>query len=134
MGLPTPPKPVKFFVALLSNDPALFALSVVHLQLHYGSIYLESETFPWDMTDYYRKEMGENLLRKFVTFDRLITPDALTNIKLATNALEISLSGGDSPTSPRLINIDPGYVDATKLVLLPRRTKHTGCISRREST
>jgi len=117
MGIPTPPKPVKLFVALLTNDPALFSLSVEQLQSHYGPVDLASETFPWNMTDYYRKEMGENLLRKFVTFERLIAPDTLASIKLATNELEISLSGGDSPMSPRRVNIDPGYVDATKLVL-----------------
>jgi hypothetical protein len=117
MGIPTLPKPVKLFVALLSNDPALFRISLDHLQSHYGPIDLESETFAWNMTDYYRKEMGENLQRKFVTFERLIAPDALANIKLTTNDLEISLSGGESPTSPRCVNLDPGYVDATKLVL-----------------
>ena len=46
MGLPTPPKPVKLFVALLSNDPALFSLSITHLQSQYGLVDLESETFP----------------------------------------------------------------------------------------
>ena len=117
MGLPTLPKPVKLFVALLSNDPALFSLSHTHLRSQYGPIDLESETFVWNMTDYYRKEMGENLLRQFVTFERLIAPDALASIKLATNAVEISLSNGGRPTSPRRVNIDPGYVDATKLVL-----------------
>jgi hypothetical protein len=117
MGLPTPPKPVKLFVALLSNDPALFVLSVSQLQSFYGPVDLESEIFPWNMTEYYREEMGDNLLRKFVTFEGLIAPDALASIKLVTNALEISLSSGDSPTSPRHVNIDPGYVDATKLVL-----------------
>jgi uncharacterized protein DUF4416 len=117
MGLPAPPKPVKLFVALLSNDPAFFSLSLTHLQSQYGPVDLESEIFPWNMTDYYRKEMGENLLRKFATFERLIAPDALANIKLATNALEVSLSESESPTSPRRVNLDPGYVDATKLVL-----------------
>jgi hypothetical protein len=117
MSLPVLPKPVKLFVALLSNDPALFSRSLTHLQSQYGSVDLESESYPWNMTDYYRKEMGENLLRKFVTFERLISPDALTRIKLTTNDLEISLSDGGSPTSPRRVNLDPGYVDTTKLVL-----------------
>jgi len=123
MSVPTPPKPVKLFVALLSNDPALFSLGLTHLRAHYGLIDLESETFPWNMTDYYRNEMGENLLRKFVTFENLIAPDSLVNIKLQTNALEMSLSEGDSPTSPRRVNIDPGYVDATKLVLASAKSQ-----------
>lgn len=117
MSVPTPPQPVKLFVALLANDPALFAQSAAHLQSLYGPIDLESEIFPWDMSTYYRKEMGEHLLRKFVTFATLIAPDALASVKLATNEMEISLSEGESSASPRRVNLDPGYVDATKLVL-----------------
>jgi hypothetical protein len=117
MGLPTPAKPVKLFVALLTNDQTLFTDSVTELQALYGPVDLESEIFPWEMTTYYRKEMGEHLQRKFVTFATLIAPETLADIKLATNTLETSLSGGESPVSPRRVNIDPGYVDATKLVL-----------------
>jgi hypothetical protein len=117
MGLPTLANPVKLFVALLTNEPELFVRSLAELQSHYGPVDLESEPYPWEMTTYYRKEMGEHLLRKFVTFERLVLPDTLAEIKLATNSLEIALSGGDSSTSPRRVNIDPGYVDATKLVL-----------------
>ena len=78
---------------------------------------MESEVFPWNTTDYYREEMGENLLRKFVAFERLISPEELVRIKLETNSLELSLSSASSPESPRRVNLDPGYLDATKLVL-----------------
>jgi hypothetical protein len=61
--------------------------------------------------------MGENLLRKFVAFEPLLSPEALSGIKLTTNALELSLSGATVPDTPRRVNLDPGYLDATKLVL-----------------
>lgn len=117
MGAPTPPQPVKPLVALLSADPTLFATATVQLQHTYGPVDLESEVFPWNTTDYYREEMGEHLLRKFVTFARLISPEELARLKLETNALELALSSASSPTSPRRVNLDPGYLDATKLVL-----------------
>jgi len=117
MGAPTPPQPVKLLVALLSAQPTLFATAAVQLQQSYGSVDLESEVFPWNTTDYYREEMGENLRRKFVAFERLIAPDELSHIKLDTNALELALSSASSPTSPRRVNLDPGYLAATKLVL-----------------
>jgi hypothetical protein len=117
MGLPTLPPPVKLLIALLSADPALFATAATQLTQSYGPIDLESDVFPWNTTDYYREEMGENLLRKFIAFERLISPADLVRIKLETNALELSLSSAASPSSPRRVNLDPGYLDATKLVL-----------------
>lgn len=114
MGTPTPPPPVKLLIALLSTDPQLFVTVVGHLQQSYGPVDLESEIFPWNTTTYYREEMGENLLRKFVTFERFISPEELVRIKLATNALEVAFS---SASSARCVNLDPGYLDATKLVL-----------------
>lgn len=117
MGLPTPPPPVKLLVALLSAVPTLFATAAQQLQETYGSIDLESVIFPWNTTNYYQEEMGEGLLRKFVSFEPLISPEDLGKIKLETNAKEHALSDAASTDSPRRINLDPGYLDATKLVL-----------------
>jgi hypothetical protein len=117
MGTPTLPQPVKLLVALLSADPALHTLAVTQLEQFYGPADVGSEVLPWNTTNYYRAEMGENLLRKFVTFQRLISPEELVRIKLETNSLELSLSSASSPESPRRVNLDPGYLDVTKLVL-----------------
>jgi len=117
MGSPTFPQPVKIMVALLSSDVELFRLAAVQLQKDHGSIDLESKVFPWNTTNYYRDEMGEHLLRQFLSFAELRSPEDLVRIKLETNALELSLSGATSSESPRRVNLDPGYLDATKLVL-----------------
>jgi Domain of unknown function (DUF4416) len=114
MGTPTPPQPVKLLVAILSADPQLFAPAVDYLQQSYGPIDLQSAIFPWNTTDYYREEMGENLLRQFVTFARLISPEELVHLKLATNNVELAFA---ATSSSRRVNLDPGYLDATKLVL-----------------
>ncbi|MBI3300722.1 MAG: DUF4416 family protein [Deltaproteobacteria bacterium] len=117
MGVPTPPPPVKLLIALLSADPDLFVTAATQLTHSYGPIDLESDIFPWNATDYYCEEMGENLLRKFISFERLISPEDLVRIKLETNALELSLSSVSSSSFHRRVNLDPGYLDATKLVL-----------------
>jgi len=117
MGLPTFPQPVKLFIALLSPDPEFFRLAVTRLQKDYGPIDLESNVFPWTTTNYYRDEMGENLLRQFLSFAELRPPEDLVQLKIETNALEFTLSGATSSESPRHINLDPGYIDSAKLVL-----------------
>jgi len=114
MGLPTLPPPVKLLVALLSADSSLFTTAITQLEQSYGPLDGESDIFPWNTTDYYRAEMGENLLRKFISFARLISPEDIVGIKLATNTLETTLA---SIPDRRRLNLDPGYLDASKLVL-----------------
>lgn len=67
----------------------------------------------FDYTDYYNEEFGSPLKRQFISFKKLINPDELAGIKVATNRLEKKLSHNSS----RIINIDPGYLDMAKLVL-----------------
>lgn len=71
---------------------------------------------PWllfDRTRYYAREMGWPLHRRFITFERLIRPDEIADIKLGTNVLEMKhLEDGR-----RRINIDPGYISLERLVL-----------------
>jgi hypothetical protein len=117
MGQPTFPRPVKLLIALLSADVALFAKTMANLEQSYGPIDFASDVFPWDTTDYYRAEMGDHLLRKFIAFTHLIPPEELVRIKLETNEKELRLSGAASTDEPRRINLDPGYLDETKLVL-----------------
>jgi hypothetical protein len=117
MGAPTFPHPVKLLIALLSSDAELFRTAATHFQVEYGPIDFTSEVFPWNTTGYYREEMGENLLRQFIAFAHLIPPEELVRIKLETNEKERVLSGAVSDDEPRRINLDPGYIDETKLVL-----------------
>jgi hypothetical protein len=117
MGVPTLPSPVKLLVALLSAEPNLLIKAKYTLEQRYGPTDLASAVLPWNTTDYYREEMGENLLRQFLAFERLLSPEDLVRIKLETNAEELALSSATSPATPRRVNLDPGYLDAAKLVL-----------------
>jgi len=108
--------PVKLIVGMISADPSMFLSAEELLSQNFGDIDFRSEIINFDYTNYYTKEMGENLLRKFISFEKLINPDICPKIKHFTNELEkrFLLEG----TNKRLINLDPGYVTAAKLVLL----------------
>ncbi len=69
-----------------------------------------------DYIDYYQKEMGVNLKRQFVSFQRLAKPEWLIKVKRFANRLEKKLSVGPTKSNRR-INIDSGYISAGKLVL-----------------
>jgi len=110
------PLPVKLIMGMISRNVDFFDQVTQILVEKFGPVDLKSSLFNFDKTDYYEEEMGENLKRQFLSFHQLIELKDLVEIKLFTNSLEEKLSlSKDKPS--RLINLDPGYLDCTKLVL-----------------
>jgi hypothetical protein len=114
MSKPKEPEPAKLFVSVLAADRGLMAEAIGNLAGHFGQPDFVSEVLPFDYTDYYAAEMGEGLVRRFVTFERLIRPEELPAVKLCTNALEGTFTGGGGA---RRVNIDPGYVARQHFIL-----------------
>ena len=113
MGKITRVKPVKLIIGFIFKEEITFKKAKRILTGKFGKIDFESEDIPFNFTDYYRPEFGENLKRAFVSFRKLIHPKHLPLVKVMTNGIEEKLSLGKK----RLINIDPGYLDLAKLVL-----------------
>jgi len=109
------PQPVKLICAIIYSDENIGAQAVWELENLYGPADVVSEPFNFDQTDYYEPEMGKNLLRKFLAFERLIDASELAGIKRATNDIEKKLAVGASVLRP--VNLDPGYIALSKLVL-----------------
>jgi hypothetical protein len=107
------PKPVKLIMSLITADDKLLQQVVSALASRYGEVDFESDSLPFDFTQYYSPEMGEGLFRRFVTFRPLIPRDALVMIKGETNEIE----GEFAVEGKRRINIDPGYICAEHLIL-----------------
>ena len=117
MAQPRSPLPAKLVVGMISGFDDAFRLAEAELPAQLGGIDFRSPEFPFDLTDYYEEQMGANLKRRFLSFAGLIDPDRLAEIKLQTNALERKLGAEHNWTVIRPINIDPGYVTSSKLVL-----------------
>src|SRR5262245_14062501 len=124
MGTPGDPKPVKYFVGLLSADIAVLNSVETDLATIFGAIDARSELLPWNLTKFYESEMGAGLLRRFVSFSQLDSPGNLARIKLQTQDVEQQYRSCGPRRSGRKVNIDPGYLDAGKLVLAS--TKNAG--------
>jgi hypothetical protein len=108
---------VKLFVGVITGREALIPRVRDELEGAFGAIDLESDLFPFGYTDYYRQEMGEGLLRGFVSFGELIDPARLREIKLRTMAIERAFSERSERETRRTVNLDPGYVAPSKVVL-----------------
>ena len=74
----------------------------------------QSKEFPFDQTDYYSTEMGEGLKRCFLSIRGLQSLELSADWKLKTTEIEQQLSN----KGKRRINLDPGYLDLSRVVLL----------------
>ncbi len=116
-----PQKPVKLIVGMLSLNEQLFDLAEQFMAELWGRIDVRSEVMPFIYTRYYNKAMGEGLLRKFVAFEKLILPEDISGIKHQSNKLELDLQevpAAQSLAVKRAVNLDPGYINSSKLVLV----------------
>jgi hypothetical protein len=134
MAEPRTPAPVKLFVAVLANPAVDSARVRAVLEAEFGPVDEAAGPWPHEFTDYYRQQMGGGLLRSFYAFERLIDPAAPAEIKLRTNELERTFAGwaggaalrtgetgsaaGRAVAPARPVNLDPGYVDDAKVVLV----------------
>ena len=107
--------PVKLIMGMIAADARLFPPVEASLFQRFGAADFWSEVMPFDYTDYYIREMGADLLRKFIAFEKLIQPEEMAEIKYFTNDLEKEFLYPD--TDRRRVNLDPGYISAAKLVL-----------------
>jgi len=111
------PLPVKLICGMIFTGQDVLQHAAQRLQVRLGSIDIYSEIFPFTHTAYYNREMGSDLKRVFVAFAQLVRCERLSEVKILTNGLEENLALEVSGQLRRRINIDPGYLEASKLVL-----------------
>ncbi len=116
MGSPRTARPVRLFCSIISGDRDTIRRTRQRLTRVFGPLALESPIMPFDHTLYYEAEMGADLQNEFLLFENPIGPDALVDLKINTNELEREFSRQILSVA-RPVNIDPGYLDHTKLVL-----------------
>jgi len=111
------PPVVKLICGMISSRVELFDAAAEELSRAFGPIDHTSETMDFDFTHYYDEQMGTPLYRRFVGFAEPFQAGSLADAKLRTNAIEADFARRRGGDAPRPINLDPGYVEASKLVL-----------------
>lgn len=107
------PKSVKLISGLIYKEEAVFHQTAKILEKRFGRIDFQSQGLGFTHTSFYEQEIGSDLKKRFISFEKLIPPDSLPRIKIITNNIEKRLSRN----SRRRINIDPGYLTQAKFVL-----------------
>ncbi len=110
-------KPVKLIIGILAADHKCVYTAADVLADKFGRVDFTSDIWPFDKTDYYRDQTGSRILRQFISIERLIDPGKLAKIKHKTNKLEQKLAKMLALPLPRPVNLDPGIIEPSKLVL-----------------
>lgn len=116
MAQPRPFAPAKLVCGVIFSEEDLYARAKKLLVDAHGPSDLESPAFGFDLTDYYEREMGPGLKRRFMTFLRLVMPEKLAGIKLQTNGFEDRIRE-ERGTPGRAVNIDPGCLTSSALIM-----------------
>jgi hypothetical protein len=116
MGAVTSPAPVKLLIGVLTSIADILPEVEKRLSSVYGAIDSRSGQFPFEYTRYYNKTMGHPIYRYFLGFEKLIEPLSIADIKIVTNGME-SRFAAEWTQVPRPVNLDPGYIEESKLVL-----------------
>jgi hypothetical protein len=111
------PKPAKLIIGILAADQECLTAALDAITANFGNIDFTSDVWPFDQTDYYKDQTGENILRQFVSIEKLVDPGKLAKIKLKTNKIEQKLAKQAASDLLRPVNLDPGIIEPSKLVL-----------------
>ena len=101
-------------IGAIYSDPQWLMKAKSAMQRQGWEIQHQSQIFPFDQTDYYSTEMGEGLKRCFLSIKGLHSLEFSADWKLKTAEIEQQLSN----KGKRRINLDPGYLDLSRVVLL----------------
>ena len=108
--------PVQLFVGVLVSNAEFISKIETRLTAAYGPIDHRSPIIPFTFTSYYAREMGQSLDRLFFSFERLIEPDQLPEIKKQTNGIEQEMAPLQNSVK-RPVNLDPGYLEQAKVII-----------------
>jgi len=122
MGIPNKPARVKLIIGLIYKGINEYFTVKPFLLRAFGPIDFESPELEFNCTDYYEREFGCGLRRRFISFSRLIGADSLAAIKCLTNKMEKKCLAA---AGVKLILI-PAISICQNLSLLLQRTSVTG--------
>ena len=107
------PSPARLIVSVIYREEGRFGEVLPMLADRFVELGGTSGIFPFDRTDFYQKEMGAPLYRRFAVIGRLVPRDALAGAKKVAEELERRFS----ENGKRTLNIDPGLLTEENYIL-----------------
>jgi hypothetical protein len=111
------------FLAVFSRHQSHLDWCWERVRQVWGELISISAPFAFAESEYYRPTMGGQLVKQFAVLDRSYDPAMLATDKLLTNRWEEEVKLALVADEPRPLNIDPGYMTLTKLVLASTKNR-----------
>lgn len=106
-----------FFTAILASDIMAYEDVSEALVTRYGPPAFRFNPRAFDHSEYYSDEMGDGLLKGFLAFPPPFHPGKLALRKRQTRELEWYYGHEETDGFHRIVNLDPGYVNLSQVVL-----------------
>jgi len=107
--------PVCLVCALTYGEGRFCEEALRRLEGRFGPVSRIMEPFDFRHTRYYEREMGGGLKKRLAAFRRPVPPSGLPRAKRAAGEIEARLA--DPDRGGRRVNLDPGYLAPSRLVL-----------------
>lgn len=111
------PPPGRLIVSIIYSSMDALAEAVKALEKRFGRVQCETMEVSCYEADDYREEMGDNLLRRFLSFEKEVPLDSLPFLKAICHKIEPRFSDIVEDYSFRTVNIDPGILTPSNVVM-----------------
>ena len=114
------PPPGRLIVSVIYNSVDGLADCLRQLEKQFGRV--QYETLEIECTaDGYSEEMGQQLSRRFFSFEKLVDRESLPDIKAACHKIERQLGDQVDDYTFRTVNVDPGILTPINLIMSSHR-------------
>lgn len=111
------PPPGKLIISVIYSSMDALADALSSLEKKFGKIQYETLEVKCEQAPLYAEEMGDQLLRRFFSFEKEISRDALPSIKSICYKTEAQFSDHVDGYHFRTVNLDPGLLTPTTLIM-----------------
>ncbi len=115
------PEPGRLIVSLVHASRDALADALALLERRFGRVQFETIDIPHSNGAQYAEEMGNGLQRRCFSFLKLVDRDTLPEIKEACCRIEAQLGDHVDDYTFRTVNIDPGIMCPSNLVMASHR-------------
>ncbi len=111
----------RLIVSVIHSSMDALADSLTALEKRFGLVQYETIEIECSQAAAYKEEMGDNLQRRFFSFERPVERDALPLVKSVCCKVESQFADRIDDYPFRTVNIDPGILTPSNLVMASHR-------------